>query len=209
MQIPPQGFRHAVALLLTNSSRAIPVDAPPEVVAAALLRLAHDLVALADDMRAKPDSAEWLLTEYNSTLQRLPHVFDREKTSASAAAILARVSVRSPAVESRDIFLVYLPEDRLPVAAPLAIELTKRRVSVAFNGYEVATSDHLAAAIEHGLNHHLGGALLWTNAFARSGWRFQPEESDRLRLLRKFDDSVIEDLADWARRLRATKSVAK
>ena len=41
---------------------------------------------------------------------------------------------------TRDLFLIYVPEDRLPLAAPLAIELTKRRVSVAFAGYEVATA---------------------------------------------------------------------
>ncbi len=35
----------------------------------------------------------------------------------------------APHIEPRDLFLIYVPEDRLPIAAPLAVELTKRRVS--------------------------------------------------------------------------------
>ena len=157
MFIPPQGFRHATALLLTQACRAIPPGASPDAVSSALAALAHDLVALADDMRAAPESAEWLLVEYARIVEQLPHTFDRGAAQASASAILAHVARRHPVVESRDLFLVYVPEDRLPVAAPLGVELIKRRVSVALD-YEVATGPQLSAALEHGLE-HAGGVV--------------------------------------------------
>jgi hypothetical protein len=93
-------------------------------VAAALAALARDLAALADDMRAAPESAEWLLAEYARSVEQLPHAFDRAAARANASVILAGVAARRPAVETRDLFLVYVPEDRLSVAAPLAVELT-------------------------------------------------------------------------------------
>jgi hypothetical protein len=96
MFIPPQGFRHATALLLTQGCRAIPPGASPESVASALVALAHDLVALADDMRAAPESAEWLLVEYARIVEQLPQTFDRAAARASASAILARVAARHP-----------------------------------------------------------------------------------------------------------------
>src|SRR5262245_23010962 len=147
MFIPTQGFRHAALLLMTRTCRAIPAGATPETIAAALVRLAHDLVALADDMHAKPESAEWMLAEYNRTLSQLPHAFDRNAVRAGAEAILSQISSRRRVVQSRDLFLVYLAEDRLPVAAPLAIELTKRRITVAIADYEVATGEQFVEAI--------------------------------------------------------------
>lgn len=208
MLVPPQGFRHAAALLMTKSSRAIPTDAKPETVLAELVRLAHDLVALAGDMRAKPESADWIIAEYNRTLSHLPHTVDRDAARASAAAILSQIATRQPVAESRDLFVVYLPEDRLPVAAPLAIELAKRRITVAIADYEVATSDHFAEAIEHGLQHHRAGAVLCTNAWMKWGTRPHFSESDRLRVLHRFDDRAVAEVADWVRRLK-TERIAK
>jgi hypothetical protein len=117
------------------------------------------------------------------------------------------VAARTPAIEPRDLFLIYVPEDRLPVAAPLAVELTKRRVSVAFADYEVATAQQFEMAIAHGLVRHLGGIMLWTGAFERAGWQPDPPVSDRLRILRRSaDPSDVSDLAQWARKLRASVS---
>ena len=79
MFVPPQGFRHAATLLLTNSARAIPVDASAESIRGALERLAHDLVALADDTRAPAEASAWLIAELNTTIDRLPQSFDRER----------------------------------------------------------------------------------------------------------------------------------
>src|SRR5688572_9915921 len=143
MSVPSQGFRHAATLLLTNRVRAIPADAPLEAIGVALERLAHELVALTDDMRAHRSASAWLIHEFNCTIDRLPHRFDRDRIKSRASAILASAPSRTPDIETRDLFLVYVPEDRLAVAAPLAIELTKRRVSVAFADYEVATARQL------------------------------------------------------------------
>ena len=150
--IPSHGFRHAAALLLTSSVRAIPLDATPETVSDALSRLAADLVGLADDMRMSPEAKDWLIGEYERTIARLPHSFDAGAARRNAADVLARAGTRESRREPRDLFLIYVPEDRLPVAAPLAIELTKRRVSVALSEFEVTTPEELAAAVEHGLD---------------------------------------------------------
>ena len=206
MFIPPQGFRHATALLLAQGCRAIPVEASPDAVASALAQIAHDLAALADDMRAAPEAADWLIVEYTRVVDQLPQAFDRTVVQAYAAAILARVGARKPVIESRDLFLVYVPEDRLPVAAPLGIELVKRRVSVALD-YEVATSEQLSAALEHGLAHHRAGVVLQTRAFARMEVRFAVPSSDRLRLVEDDDPAAsAAELANWIRRLPPVKT---
>ena len=49
----------------------------------------------------------------------------------------------SPEAGRHDFFLIYVPEDRLSIAGPLAVELAKRRLSVAFSEYEVASRDEL------------------------------------------------------------------
>ena len=59
--IPPQGFRHAVDLLLKNRARHLPADAE---------QLARDLVALGEDMKARPEFAAWVIEEYERVLQR-------------------------------------------------------------------------------------------------------------------------------------------
>lgn len=201
--VPAQGFRHAATLLLTNSARAIPADASSETAGRALERLAHELVALAGDTRAPAEASEWLIEEFNTTIDRLPQVFDREATKSAGAAILARIASRAPQIEPRDLFLVYVPEDRLPIAAPLAVELTKRRVSVAFADYEVATAPQLDAAIAHGLENHRGGVLLWTSAFERAYWQPYVPEHDRFRILRQPESpSTVADLTEWAHHLR-------
>jgi hypothetical protein len=202
--IPAQGFRHAATLLLTNSARSIAPDASADVVGRALERLAHELVALADDMRAPATASDWLINEFNTTVDRLPHAFDRDRVKSGAAAILARVASRTPDVEPRDLFLVYAPEDRLPIAAPLAIELTKRRVSVAFADYEVATAQQLADAIARGLDRHRGGAVLWTKVFERVNGQPRPPENDRVRIVPQPENaSTATDLAEWAKDLGA------
>ena len=206
MFIPPQGFRHAATLLLTNSARAIPVNAPPEITRAALERLAHELVALADDMRTPAEASDWLIAELTATIDRLPQSFDRPAAKAAGAAMLARLAARTPAIESRDLFLIYVPEDRLAIAAPLAIELSKRRVSVAFADYEVATAEQLSAALAHGLIHHRGGVVLFTTAFERAGWSHLQPVTDRIQTLRQpYVPSLAAELAEWVQRLRVSK----
>ncbi|HUP40230.1 MAG TPA: hypothetical protein VM115_08940 [Vicinamibacterales bacterium] len=205
MILPSQGFRHAVTLLLTNSSRAIGADASPEALRAEVARLAHALVSLADDMRAPADSAAWLTAELNATIDRLPHSFDRYGAKAEAAGVLAHVASRTPHIVRRDVFLVHVPEDRLPVAAPLAVELTKRRVSVAFAEYEVETAERLTAAVASGLAHHRGGVILQTRAFDRREWP-SITSSDRIRIITyPMTMSSVSDLVNWACRLRLSK----
>jgi hypothetical protein len=203
MSLPPQGFRHAATLLLTNGVRAIPADAAPDAIGVALERLAHELVALTDDMRAHRSAREWLINEFNITIDRLPHAFDRDRSKSTASAILASGPSRTPDIDMRDLFLVYVPEDRLSVAAPLAIELIKRRVSVAFADYEVATAQQLAEAIAHGLDRHRGGAVLWTKGFERTHGQPYMPLIDRVRILSHAEsNSTITDLTRWANELR-------
>jgi hypothetical protein len=204
MFIPSQGFRHAAALLLASSARAIPAAASPALIRAAFERLARDLVALADDMRAPAEASTWLIAELNATIDRLPQPFDRDQAKAAGTAVLARVAVRTPGVEPRDLFLIYVPEDRLPIAAPLAIDLTKRRVSVAFAEFEVATTEQYTEAVARGLAHHGGGVVLCTRAFERVQSQPGRSTSNRIRLLRHPENpSAVSDLAAWANQLRS------
>jgi hypothetical protein len=206
MVMPPQGFRHATALLVTQGCRAIPAEASADTVASALAALAGDLAALADDMRAAPEWGEWLLAEYVRVVDQLPHTFDRAAARAKASGILARVAARRLEVDTRDLFLVYVPEDRLPIAAPLAVELAKRRISVALD-YEVATREQLSAALEHGLEHHRAGVILNTRAFERLDCGLPLRESDRLRVLNDCSPAVTAgQLADWIRRTHSVKT---
>jgi hypothetical protein len=163
MWLPPQGLRHAVDLLLKNGVRA---SKPPQ-------QLADALVALADDMKAPPEAAEWIAAEF-------ARLFG---PGATADELLKRAGQRRPPVEPRDLFLIYVPEDRLTVAGPLAVELSKRRVTVAFSQYEVDRRDDLLAGIAHGLAHHRAGAVLFTAEFARKPWSQEPLDS-RLLVLR-------------------------
>jgi hypothetical protein len=205
MWIPPQGFQHAATLLLTNRTRAIQIDASANGVQTALEQLASELIALARDMRVREDVTGWLIAEFNSTIDRLPQSFDRTGAKAAGAEILARVSVRPPDTDPRDLFLIYVPEDRLPVAAPLAVELTKRRVSVSFAEYEVATALEFAGAVAHGLALHRRGAVLWTTAFDRTGWE-PPAETDRFRILHEpAAHSAVAALTAWVHRPTSEK----
>ena len=197
MLIPPQGFRHAATLLLTNRARTIPADASAETLQKALEQLASELVALAKDMRVRADAAGWLIAEFDTMVDRLQHPFDRAATKAAAAAIFSHAADPETDERARDLFLIYVPEDRLPIAAPLAIELTKRRMSVAFADYEVATALEFTLAVERGLVLHRRGAVLWTTAFDRRGWSL-PAATSRFRVLRDGDlDAAVTGLAAW------------
>ena len=208
MFIPPQGFRHAATLLLTNGIRAVSHDASPQGVAGALGRLADGLVALAGDMRASADVKDWLIDEYDRTIDRLPYAFDVEAAKSHARGIIARVGAGAGETERRDLFLIYMSQDRLPVAAPLAIELTKRRVSVAFSEYEIASQEDLAKAVAHGLANHGAGVVLQTPAFERAGLRAEPLLTDRLRVLSRPEaPSTVGDLAGWSRTLNRDGTV--
>jgi hypothetical protein len=208
MFTPPHGFCHAATLLLTNSIRSLPHDGSPALVAEVLGRLARDLVALAEDTRAPAEAVEWTMEEYRKMLNRasqtfshrgdadFAHLFDMAQTrGAEILEAIGKHTVRER--EARDLFLMYVPEDRLPVAAPIAIELTKRRFSVAFSEYEVATSDQMCEGIQYGLSRHRAGVLLATREVACKGWTL-PMETDRFRVLRPaMPVATANDLAVW------------
>ena len=160
--LPPQGFRHAVDLLLKN--RALHMHSDPE-------QLARELIALAEDMKAPPEFAAWVIQEYERLLQR------------PAPAVLAGLGGTVPrAPERRDLFLVYVPEDRLPIAAPLGVELAKRGVSVAFSEYEVESEPELASVLARGLEAHRAGAVLVTPDFLRRKLA-RPQPDQRVAVL--------------------------
>jgi hypothetical protein len=197
-----QGFRHAATLLLVNRIRAIPGDATAASIGPILSQLAEDLVALCVDTRVSADAKPWLIDEYARAIRRLPHTFDVDAAEQHAANVFERVAAERPEIVRRDLFLIYVPEDRLPIAAPLAIELTKRRISVAFSGYEVETIEQVENAVTHGLTHHGAGVLLRTRAFDR--WQLPSEllQLKRFRVVDAFDLNIVNDLASWASRLR-------
>jgi hypothetical protein len=178
MYVPSQGFRHAVDLLLKNGMRA---SKTPR-------QLAEDAAALADDMKAPRQAAEWVAAEFERLLGHEVPVGD----------ILARIGANQTITSPRDLFLLYVPEDRLSIAGPLAVELAKRRVSVAFSEYEVASREDLDAAVERGLARNRAGALLATPDFERKPWRSEPD-NPRLLILRSTAHPalVAEQLVTW------------
>jgi hypothetical protein len=105
--------------------------------------------------------------------------------------------------EHADLFLIYVPEDRLPIAAVLAVELAKRRVRVAFSQYEVESEYQLTSSIVEGLALHGAGVLLLTSEYQRRGWA-EPPAQPRFMVFRLaalgHTTSVTrsaEDLARW------------
>ena len=80
----------------------------------------------------------------------------------------------------------------------LAVELAKRRISVAFSEYEVESEPQLATALERGLHAHRAGAVLLTPAFLHRGLS-RPASDDRLAVLGQTSSSVAqaEALALW------------
>lgn len=204
MWIPPQGFRHAATLLLTNRLRGIPPQASATAATETLRRLAAELVSLCDDTRVPPEAREWVIEEYDRIVDRVTVPCDRERVKAEARIVLASIGAQSQDIEPRDLFLVYVAEDRMPVAAPLAIELTKRRLSVAFSDFEVAAGSDLTAVIARGLAHHRAGALVWTPHFTRACGDLPLQERDRFRILRgpllPAGPADVDELASWVRR---------
>ena len=178
MYIPSQGFRHAVDLLLKNGIRA---SKTPR-------QLAEDAAALADDMKVPQQGAEWVAVEFERLLGR----------EFPVSEILDRIGRNRAKSQPRDLFLIYVPEDRLSIAGPLAIELAKRRVSVAFSEYEIATREDLDAAVQLGLAGNRAGALLVTPDFERRPWRHEPSDP-RLLILRNTTHParVAEQIATW------------
>ena len=201
MQIPKQGLRHAATLLIRQRCQAIAAGTPAEDVADALAQLARDLVALAGDMHAPPESADWLFAEYAGTIDLLPHAIDRDAIKQRGREILDGIS-GNPHMEPRDLFLVFMSEDRLSIAAPLAIDLVKRGVSVAFSQYEVTTAEEFDAAVRSGLTHHRAGAVLWTSAFDRAKWDVHLPDTERLRVIRECHNPALGvELAAWGRHM--------
>jgi hypothetical protein len=202
MILPSQGFRHAVTLLLTNRVRALPRSDSPDA-AAALSRLAEELVALAGDMHTPPQSAEWLVAEFERTVARVIGPSDL----SDATRILATAGTAPRVREPRDLFLLYVPEDRLPIAAPFAIELAKRRVSVAFSEYEVASAGELEARQRSGLADHHAGVLLMTPTFVGKQWPMDISDSERFRLIRDPEEpATAVKTAEWVRFLVSGKN---
>ena len=198
MFLPPQGVRHAVTLLLTNRIRVMPKDPSPDVVQEELIRLADELVALAADMHAPPEASAWINDEYGRTIERLTCTFDIQSVRRYARDAFDRIGSGSEPGR-RDLFLIYVPEDRLPVAAPLAIALTKRRLSVAFSSYEVATAGELQAAVDTGLAQHVAGVIVGSPAFHRAGLAGHLTPHPRLRVVTG-GGACIDDLVAWVGR---------
>jgi hypothetical protein len=198
-ETPRSGLRHAARLLLTSRARALSSDTARRDIAPALEQLAHDLVALARDMRAGGDAGPWLLEEYRRTIEQLPFGLDGDEHMARAEAIIGGVASLRFAVDRRDLFIIHVPEDRVALAAPLAIELIKRRLTVALVEYEVAVADELPAAVQRGLTEHRAGIILRTRDYQRR--RFPAiEPHPRIRLIEaEREPPVAEDVIAWAR----------
>ena len=188
--------------MIRQRCQTIAADASADDVADALAQLARDIVALARDMHAEPESAEWLFAEYAGTIDHLPHAIDFDAIKERGHEILNGIAHGKSHEESRDLFLVFMPEDRLSLAAPLAIDLVKRRVSVAFSEYEVSTAEEFDAAVQNGLSRHRAGAVLWTRAFERASWHVHLLETDRFRVIRECHiPETGAQLAAWVRQI--------
>lgn len=210
--MPSQGFRHAATLLMSSTLRRLPHDGSPALVAEVLIQIARDLVALADDTRASAEVRDWTMSEYTRALDRVRQSFSHrcdadfpqvlEATRERAMEILAGIATQTPAdIDRRDVFIMYVAEDRLPVAAPLAIELTKRRFTVAFSEYEIATIEQMTAGLDAGASRHRAGILVVTPEFLRKGWPMPPE-SERFRVVTPASAvAAANELAEWLRAL--------
>jgi hypothetical protein len=206
--MPSQGFRHAAVLLINSSLRMLAHDSSPSRVAEVLTQMARDLVALADDTRSGADVRDWMINEYTGALDRLRQTFsdrlDGDSTQLLEAArsagveILGGIDKHLPAdIQPRDLFVMYVPEDRLPVAAPVAIELAKRRFTVAFSDYEIATTQQMTERLDYGMRHHRAGILLVTPEFARKNWLI-PAATERFRVVKPVSAvAVANELAMW------------
>lgn len=208
--MPSQGFRHAATLLLSNRLRMLPHDGSPALVAEVLTQIARDLVALTADTRASADVRDWVIHEYTGALERVLQAFSHrgdadfplliEAARGRAMDILAGIGTHAPAdMEPRDLFVMYVPEDRLPVAAPLAIELTKRRFTVAFSEYEIATIEQMTERLDSGVSRHRAGILLVTSEFLRKGWRIPPETNRFLVVKPVSAVAAANELSAWLR----------
>jgi hypothetical protein len=209
MTIPSHGFRHAVTLLISGRVRSIAPNAAPADVEGALADLASEMVALGRDMKMTPDAAEWAIGEYQRTVERLAQTIaiDAEGVIARGRRILSSIGDGvAAAVDRRDLFIVYVPEDRLPMAAPLAVELSKRRIAVAFSEYEVADTAQAIAAIVRGLREHKAGIVLATLNFVRHPWTAETmkaieemaaQATDRLRIIDEAGSRDLEKLMRW------------
>src|SRR4029079_821284 len=151
--------------------------------------IARDLIALGIDMRAPADYRAWVESE-----------FERRLGVSATQALQCFGYVGTDAVP-KDVFLVYAPEDRLPRAAPLAVELTKRGISVAFSDFEAASREELDAAIDRGLRLHREGAVFVTPEFGRRQMQ-APAESPRLRLL-DGSSPAVRIAESWAAHLQS------
>jgi hypothetical protein len=196
-ELPPQGFRHAVTLLITNTRRrmaASGLDFTDDSARA----LAEEIVALASDMKAPSGVVEWVVDEYRR----------QTGSSADVRSILSRIGTLVLDEHPRDLFLIYVPEDRLPIAAPLAVELAKRGVSVGFSEYEVATADQIGRALALGLTKHRAGVLLRTPAFQRN----HPNANIQDARVMVLDDvvrphEVADRVAHWLRTRQSSRQV--
>ena len=163
---------------MKNGARKLPMD---------LERLGQDLVALGRDMKAPPEFAAWVIAEYERVFQR---------PAPPVLAQIGRHDVRGP--QRRDLFVIYVPEDRLPIAAPLAVELAKRGISLAFSEYEVESDAQLAATLTLGLSVNLAGVVLVTQDFLRRGLP-RPAPDPRLNILDRINPPAVqaEALVSW------------
>ncbi len=209
------GYRHAVTLLLAHGLRGLPPDGSPALLGEVITRLARDLVALADDMRALPEEAGWTAQEFRSAVDRAAHLFSHradgdlahsiDNARTRGVEILSAVGAHRAPDTGRDLFLMYVPEDRIPIAAPLAVELTKRRFTVAFSDYEVDTLDQFHERSGRGLERHTAGLFLETRNIGRRGWKMPPS-TDRFRIVRPGSpESSVDRICVWINDLKRSK----
>ncbi|MBW8884855.1 MAG: hypothetical protein JF612_08795 [Planctomycetia bacterium] len=204
MTTPPQGFRHAVDLLLTNAVRKLPSNLPPERTITELIAIAEHLVALAADMHAEAAYADWVIAEYERVLT--PRVDPASLAAAKdrSRTILRTIGTSKPQGDRRDLFILYAPEDRLPIAAPLAVELSKRRVRVAFSEFEAADETDISQLIDSGTRAHDAGVLLVTSNFVRRFGVNQMRVNSNILVVTNAEEQQVLSLAEKVKRWLTT-----
>jgi len=191
-EVPPSGFRHAFDLLVTNGARKLRFDASQDALSEGVVQLAAGVVQLSKDMRASPGWRDWIIVEFDRLLEsRIPDAV-LARVRSQAHALLGSIGSEPAPARPCDVFVAYVPEDRLPLAAPLAVELSKRGARVGFADFEFEDVEQLKAAVGRGLSAGAPGVLILSPNFDRRIDRSAFFPPDRLLIVDDFGDRLMQ-----------------
>ena len=100
---------------------------------------------------------------------------DIDLVAVDARALLQLAVPKPPATPddqatSSDVFISHASEDKAAVAAPLAVELERRQISVWLDRSTLKLGDNLTSEIDKGLRGCRYGAVILSKSFFAKGW---------------------------------------